>query len=524
MYRARRLGLVLAGALLVQGCGASHVAAPQRPPAPASTVPITSPTTQPLVSVPPSTRATFPLTLSSDHRYLVDHSGKPFRVQGDAAWDAPVNMTLSDWQSFLDDQRARGFNTVQVQITNPVKYIAESHAPGAVGAGGALPFLKNASGGSWDGDPAFANDMGQHDPPPGNFDAAFSSPNPAYFNWIRQMVQEANKRGVLMMMTVSYFGYNLGKSGGWWPTMVNQVNTQAVSYQFGKYLGNEFKDLPNIVWEQGADTFPPPGSDGEARALKMLEGIRAAGDTHLWTGEWSHDYLSTDSAAFAPNMDIEGVYTHGPYPKVGPTYGRARLAYSHTPALPSVLLETNYEGEHGASLADIRYFMWGAELSAIGGEVFGTARLWPIPPDWRSDVDTPGAHDMTRLGTLLDSLPWYQLVPSGLEGMKKLITAGGGKYTSIAGIGAAEVGGMNWIVSAATPDGHHLLAYVPSAHHGSFSVDMTAMVGSAHAQWYDPTSGVLIDAGSFSNIGKHSFAIPGPNSEGSTDWVLELTA
>lgn len=45
-------------------------------------------------------------------------------------------------------------------------------------------------------------------------------------------------------------------------------------------------------------------------------------------------------------MDLEHVYTHGPYPTLGPRPQLARLAYQHVPALPSFLLETTYENEH----------------------------------------------------------------------------------------------------------------------------------------------------------------------------------
>ena len=154
---------------------------------------------------------------------------------------------------------------------------------------------------------------------------------------------------MLVVLTVSYFGYNKGAQDGWWRTMVNGVNTQNVSYQFGYFLGSRYKNVPNIVWEAGVDTLPPEGDEGTKRSYKILEGIKAAGDSHLWTGHWVHDYLSTDSGTFNSAMDIEGVYTHGAYPALGPTYARARLGYSKTPARPTVLLETTYENEHNAN-------------------------------------------------------------------------------------------------------------------------------------------------------------------------------
>jgi hypothetical protein len=187
-------------------------------------------------------------------------------------------------------------------------------------------------------------------------------------------------------------------------------------------------------------------------------------------------------------------------------------------------LETNYENEHGASAAEIRSYMWGAALSSIGGVIFGSAPLWKTPPDWQNHLDTSGARDMQHLGTFLDSMPWYQLVPSELNGMKKLITGGTGSYTTMANPGDPEVGGDDWVVSAATPDGKHLVAYVPDAHSGELTVDMTALSGTAQARWFDPSSGTFTDAGQLTNTGTHAFTPPGKNAAGARDWMLVLTA
>lgn len=464
----------------------------------------------------------FPLTVSSNGRYLQDATGKPFRIHGDAIWDASVSFSLTDLRTYLDDREARGFNTILVQISDPVKYVPESPAPASKGAGGALPFLKNVSGGTWNGDPTFASDNNAHNPAPGNFDADFSSPNPTYFAWIDTLLNEAAARGFLVVLTPCYLGYNNGAQDGWWRTLNNSVNTQAVSLGFGQYLGNRYKGFGNILWEMGVDMMPPAGSEGEARAHKILEGIRAAGDTHLWTGHWKAGYLSTDEAAFASAMTVEGVYTHGPYPTTGPTYGRSRLGYSHEPHLPTVLLETNYEGSYGATSAQIREFMWDADLSTIGGAIFGNSALWAVPNDWQSSLDSQGARDMQRLGGLLDSLPWYQLVPSGLAATKSLIVAGGGTYTTLANPGDTEQGGEGWVTSASTPDGRHFVAYIPDSHTGSVTLDLTLLSGTGHARWFDPTNGTFTEIGLYPNSASMAFSVPGTNSAGANDWLLVI--
>jgi hypothetical protein len=539
--------------------------------------------------------AKFPLKVSPNGRYLVDQSGTPFRVHGDASWDAHLNLNLADLGTYLDDRRAHGFDALFTYVSNPVAYFVGASTPWAAQLGGpkagtaALPFTKNASGGAWDGDPTFSH-----------HDASFASPNDAYFAWVAQFVDEALARGLLVMMAPMYLGYGLGAQDGWYQTLVNAANTQSVCAAFGQYLAKGhgaftgFASRPNIVWVEGGDTFPPVGSEGAKRALAVLQGMQAAGDTHLQTAHWQHDYLTPDQTDFAPSFTAYAAYTHGAYPTLGPTYAESRILYAEPTARPTWLLETSYWGEHGTSRAEVRMFEWGSALSTIGGTTFGFGPFWGFTtsPDgstataisattawtpgtamasnqyvskggnwyrattagttggagpsgngtsiadgsvvwtfvatggWNALLDEPAVLDMTRMGALLDGLAWYELVPSELGGMKKLVVAGGGSYASWSDMGS-EGGGMDWVVSAATPDGKLLVAYVPDAHSGALTVDMTAMHASARARWYDPTTGAFTADASGSgyglpDTGTHDFTTPGANAEGDHDWTLVL--
>jgi hypothetical protein len=130
------------------------------------------------------------------------------------------------------------------------------------------------------------------------------------------------------------------------------------------------------------------------------------------------------------------------------------------------------------------------------------------------------------MGAFLDSIPWYELAPSGLAGAPTLITGGGGTSASWSDQNP-ENGGMDWVVSSATSEGKLLVAYVPDPHTGSFSVAMTALSASSRARWLDPTSGALAADASgagyvLSNTGTHAFSPPGANASGANDWVLVL--
>jgi hypothetical protein len=135
--------------------------------------------------------------------------------------------------------------------------------------------------------------------------------------------------------------------------------------------------------------------------------------------------------------------------------------------------------------------------------------------------DEPGVTDFARMGAFLDALPWHQLVPSALNGTATLIATNPGTYGTWSSGGSAN-GGMDWIVSAATQDGHLLVAYVPDAHTGSFGVTMSALSGNAHARWFDPSTGAYTAIGSFASSGAQDFTPPATNGSSDQDWVLVL--
>src|SRR4051812_1522237 len=60
--------------------------------------------------------ATYPLALAANRRTLVDQSGAPFRIQGDAAWSFIANLTAAEQDIYLADRQSKGFNTILVNL------------------------------------------------------------------------------------------------------------------------------------------------------------------------------------------------------------------------------------------------------------------------------------------------------------------------------------------------------------------------------------------------------------------------
>ncbi|MCU1240425.1 MAG: hypothetical protein JWO71_1151 [Candidatus Acidoferrum typicum] len=436
----------------------------------------------------------FPLKVSENHRYLVDQHGRPFRIQGDSAQSLIANLTYAEADTYLTDRRNKGFNAVNINLLER-KF--------------AIDAPKNRRGDS-----------------PFTVADNFAAPNDAYFDFADSIIELAASKGMLVSLAAMYLGYG-GGAEGWWSTLTNAANTQTVCYNFGFYVGKRYKNRANILWVIGGDFTPPPGSEGEKRLQKFMQGIKAAGASQLWSGDWHDPCISTDVRAFAPEMDVNAVYTYGINGKDGLTYGESRVAYKYSPARPAYLKETGYEEETllpGDPTSVRKYQYWAVLGGATAGAFFGHRDIWdfatsrwssglaPNPRPWQTALNSTGAFDMKRLGTLLDSTAWYKLVPSGMGGMQTLVTAGGGTY-----------GKGDYVTAAAAADRSLLLAYLPpEANSAGIAVSMSALAAPAKARWFDPTSAIFINipGDSFPNSGSRTFSIPGNNAAGARDWVL----
>ena len=118
---------------------------------------------------------------------------------------------------------------------------------------------------------------------------------------------------------------------------------------------------------------------------------------------------------------------------------------------------------------------------------------------------------MMRLNKFIKSLEWWKLVPSGLNGMKDVIIDPLNIDTT-----------ASYVSAAAARDGSLLVAYIPPAHDGGVTVNLTVLKKAAFAYWFDPTDGSFLPVGEsrVTNKGNRTFVPPGKNHQGQTDWVL----
>jgi len=488
---------------------------------------------------PPPVEDSLPLTtifpLSVDvttGRFLRQVNGTPFLICGDSTWSLSVNLSAVDQATFLDDCVARGINCV---MSNAIEHCFSVVKP-PKDVDGNLPFTQRLNGASYTGSPNGTTDTNGTQ---GQFAAdnyssiSTQAPDPTFFNsayWNRvdALISACLVRNILIFIWPMYLGFHGGQEG-WisemeqWDAVIGAGGftgqsfadpTKSKMWNYGAWLGARWAQYPNIVWVAGGDY----GTNGQtltapqtAAVKSCIDGVKSQQPNSLWTAHWDRPCKSDDNLISGTTWALNFVYTDEP------TAEASRAAYSSA-AKPAYLGENNYEdGLFGGTLPFRKYLYWGF-LGGIAGGFYGQEQLWRFDDGtpgtlWSTLLTKQGRLDAARQYAFWKAKPWYRLIPNGLGGIGTLITAGGG---------TASPQSTDYVAAAATPHGDLLLAYIPPAHAGSVTVDMTKLNAGVTASWFDPTNASTTAIGTFSNTGTRAFTPPATNSVGETDFLLVL--
>jgi hypothetical protein len=420
----------------------------------------------------PVTPPAFPLRRAGDGPYLVDKAGRPFLIQGDAAWSILAQLRKEDAEIYLEDRRRRGFNTV---LINLIEHKFGDRAP--LNAYGVSPFAR-----------------------PGDF----AAPNDAYFDYAEWIMDLARRKGIEVLLTPAYLGQE-GGDEGWYQEIVRAGGPALRGY--GAYVARRFARFDNVVWVLGGDYTPPP--EGMAIVEAMAEGIRendaaqAGGGPHLFTAHWSAEDSSLDPPTTA-RIDLDATYTYGP------VYEKSLADDARPAALPHFLIETAYELEHESTPFSLRAQAYGALLTGACGQVFGNSKIWEFVRRWETQLGSDGSIGMTNVRALFEPRAWPTLVP---DVRNEVLVAGMGPR-----------GGDDLALLARSRDRSLALAYVPALR--AVTVDLHQLRLPLRARWYDPTAGTYREATSspLTRASATEFVPPGPNAAGDRDWVLVLEA
>jgi len=430
----------------------------------------------------PPARAAFvyPLKVSANGRFLVDQNGVPFLLAGDGAQGLLGNISVADADTYFANRASHGFNASWVSL------LVNTYTGG------------RADGTTFDGIAPFTT--------PGNL----ATPNEAYFARADQVIQEAANHGIIVLLDPI-------ETGGWLTVLRNNGATAARAY--GRYLGGRYAHFDNIIWLNGNDFQTWRNTDDDTIVKAVALGIRDLDTRHMHTIEL--DYYTSDSVEDPTWQSFVGLNSAYTYYSI---YAQLYADYNLSPAIPSILIESNYEestlgiAPRTPSAHDMRAQYYWADLSGATGQVYGSQEVNAFAPDWQSHLSDPGGTENLYLQNLLLPRSWYLLIPDQTH---VVVTAGYGTFSN------AQVSnqGDTYAPTARIPDGSLVLTYMPTAR--AITVNMTQMAGATTARWYDPTTGTYtaITGSPFQNTGSRAFTPPSTtHADGSTDWVLVLEA
>lgn len=255
----------------------------------------------------------YPLVLDGDDRHIVDSSGQVVFFNADTPWHVIPRLTREESITFLDSRRENGFNALLVALI-----VSDGYSTGSPNnAYGEGPFLI-----------------------PGDF----ATPNEAYFSHADWFLEQAHARGFTILLTPVYIGFGCGIEG-WCQDM--KQNGVAKMREYGRWLGNRYKDQPNLIWVHGGDA-----NAGAYGAMDLVDavayGILDFDSNHLSTAHCDR-YNSAADCYDRPWLDFNTTYAN-----CNESPLELRVDYQRLPPRPFVFIEGKYELEHDWNAQCIR--------------------------------------------------------------------------------------------------------------------------------------------------------------------------
>jgi len=436
--------------------------------------------------------ANFPVKVSpTNPRILVDQDNAPFMVVGDSPHSLIVNLSASDAAAYLANRAARGFNSLWVEVL-------------------CVPYTGGRSNASLlDGTRPFTRDIA------GTHSYDFTTPNDAYFAHVDQVMRMAATNGLVVMLDPI-------DPGGLLPLAL--VNGSIRCRRYGQYLGNRYRDFPNIIWLNGNDFQDWNVATNDAVITSVALGIRDNDPNHIQSVELNYQASSSlDDPNWEDIVKLNLAYTYYA------TYAEVLHAYNQSANMPVFMGEANYEcetnaSEDGGSPRILRMQEYWTMLSGATGQLYGNRYTWTFVPGWQRHLDTPGVTELGYMKDLFSARKWFDLVPDQAH---TFVTNGYGKFISFgppATMPEGRFASNDYVTAALTPDGSLGMAYLPQG--GTITVAMTGLQNGLIARWFDPSANTFqnIPGSPFSNTGTRQFTAPGKNSAGDPDWVLVFDA
>jgi hypothetical protein len=423
------------------------------------------------------------LVVSENHRFLMFADGTPFFYLGDTGWELFHRLTFREAERYLENRRQKGFTVVQAVI------LAELDGLNTPNRNGDKPLIDN--------DPR--------------------RPDRDYFAFVDSVIRLAETKGIFIGLLPTWGDKVDRSTWGAGPKIFNPENALA----YGKFLGERYRNFPNIIWICGGDRSGGTNSAGTGSNFAVWDalgnGIRTADPNHLITyhpwGEKSSSewFQSCDWLDFNMCQTGHGQRTHAIYRLI-------TADYSLKPVKPCMDGEPRYEdhpinwkpdslgwfnemhirqaaywnlfaGSHGHTYGC--HPIW--QMAAPGRELVGLARHY-----WYEVMDLPGAWQMLNVRRLMESRPMLNRIP-----FQEIVN---------------DPGDENSYIAATRGDGY-IMIYTALGNDIKLNGNLLPAVNYT-AWWFDPRSGKSVRSGAV--VKKSMLQFSAPSRGPGFDWVLVL--
>lgn len=404
------------------------------------------------------------LMVSENNRYIQHENGTPFFWLGDTGWLLPQRLDRDEASYYLSQCAKRGYNVVQVQTINDV--------------------------------PAY-NFYGQSSNPDGfNFKTIDKKGVYGYWDHMDYIIKTAEKQGIYIAMNCIWGG--LVKAG-----KMNVKEAQA----YGKFLGERYKNSPNIIWFVGGDIR----GDVETEVWETLAiSIKAVDKNHIMTyhprGRTSSATWFNDAAWLDFNMYQSGHRRYGQrkgdgdytiaenteednwlYVEKGLAMKNIKPIIDGEPSYEDIPQGLHEEFEARWNDNDVRRYAYWSVFAGAFGHTYGHNSIMQFYKPgvsgsffpskyWYDCLGDPGFNQMKYLKELMLAFPYMERIPD---------------QTIIAG-----KNGERYDRAIGTRGNDYLLVYNYSAR--PMQIDLSKISGAKkNCWWFNPKNGTYEFIGEF---------------------------
>jgi len=418
------------------------------------------------------------LRVSDDKRHLVKKDGKPFFWLGDTGWELFHRLNREETKEYLQNRADKGFTVIQAVA------LAELDGLNTPNAYGDKPLIDN-------------------DP---------TKPNEAYFKHVDWVINEANKRGLIIALLPTWADKWFKDRWGMGPEIFTPANAKT----YGEWIAKRYYDK-DVVYVLGGDRAPQ-NETHFAIIRAMAQGIKSVDKgRHLLT---FHPPGARSSYDFFANDDWIDFHMSQTGHRVGsPDYNANINAYKLAIAKPHINGEPNYE-DHPNDFQpekkgwmdnfDTREAAYWNMLSGGAGHTYGDHNIWQMYDEsrepvnnartnWHVAMNYPGAYEVGYMRKMFEKRDWQKLV------MNQAIIVGDNPE------------GVEYKIAAVSSAKDFMMVYIP---YGKKTTINTSVISAAKLKgwWFNPRDGRCIALGEFDNTGGKEFT---PTSIGrGSDWVL----